>query len=165
MVRRLLLLAALAWGLTPAAAGASGVSYGSLNTSTCASADGCGVLTQALGGTVTVSFVPVTPTTILADPFAPGSFSGSASCGSMSCSEPMAALNLFVSGQAIPAGRSRISPSSITWNPADDELRGSAMSYGISALAAVEDAVIPEPTALALLSVAFFGLSLWRRRT
>lgn len=79
---------------------AAPVTYSTVNSQLCVGATGCGVLSQTIGGVLSISFNPIASSTVLAEPATFGSFGefviacvgGGTACGTQS----LAGLNLYL---------------------------------------------------------------------
>jgi hypothetical protein len=115
-MKKLLLLG----GLMTMSSFAALVTYNTVGSQLCVGAGICGVATQTIGGSVTVTFNPVASSSVTAAPTTFGSFGeivvscvgGGTACGSQS----LAGLNLFINiAQTVPsAGNASISGGVIT---------------------------------------------------
>ena len=118
-MKPLLLMGAML-ALSSLSAFAGTVTYSTSTSQLCVGASGCGVGTQTIGGSVSVTFNPITSSSVLADPATFSSFGEIViSCvggGSACSSQSLAGLNLFLNiVQTVPtAGIASISAGVIT---------------------------------------------------
>jgi PEP-CTERM motif len=126
------------------------ITYNTSATQLCIGATGCGVLSQTIGGLVTVTFNPIASSTVNANPTTFGSFGeltiscvgGGTACGDVS----LANLNLYINiSQSVPtAGNGSIpaavivgslagnaSTATITW-PSSNTISIGGVSYSVA---------------------------------
>lgn len=109
-MKKLLILVGL-MALPVVSAEATPITYNTTSSQLCVGASGCGVLTQTLGGIVSLSFNPIASSTVNATPITFGSFGEIVvSCvggGTACASTPLTGLNLYINiAQTIPSAGS-----------------------------------------------------------